>query len=221
MDPSSRIKYSKVFKNDYGRVRLYRGWVAPPLPSFLGRDCCSIPANISHAADSRLSRTRVESSPPSPRVGTDAGPDLTLDIVAKSWLCQVGAAAVPDCGFIPRQICFYCVEPGACLLTSLFGFGVGRVGLRGSTSRRRRLWISSSCSALCSHGARQIRCWSRTDWILDPPRDVGMSTREQDNVSSMRQCRKVIDGEVCQLRWCRLPRPLSSPLFTSFGRITQ
>ena len=126
VDPSSRIKCSKVFKNGHGSARLYR-WVALPLPPSSGR---SVPTDISHAADSRLSRTRVHSSPPSFRVWTAAGPDLTLDIVAKSWLSGAAdgpSSPVPGSGLLRSptlvlyrdKICFVCLESGARPLSSL------------------------------------------------------------------------------------------------------
>ena len=90
--PSILQIYLKL-KNGHGSARLYRGRVAPPLPLSSGRDCRSVPVDIFLAADSRLSRTRVESSPPSFRVGATADSNLTLDIAAKSWL--FGAAGRP------------------------------------------------------------------------------------------------------------------------------
>ena len=61
-------KCSKVFKNGYGSGRLYRGWVAPLLPPCSGQDCRSVPANISHAADSRLSAVSGSGLPRFPTV---------------------------------------------------------------------------------------------------------------------------------------------------------
>ena len=125
-------------KNVYIFYSLYRGWVTPPLPPSSGRDCRSVPANFSHAANSRLSRARGESSPPCSRVGTAAGPDLTFDIEVlairgsgqTTFRCpRVGTATILDSGFIPRQICFVCLEPGTCPLTSFFRLSAARVGL--------------------------------------------------------------------------------------------
>ena len=124
---------------DFGSARLFQGWVALPLPPSSGRDCRYVPADISHAADSRLSRTMAESSPPSSRVRTAADPDTTLDIAAKSWPSEAAGGplyAVPGSGLpqYPTRI-LYCdrfyldpSRPGAPSLASLSGIGKGGVG---------------------------------------------------------------------------------------------
>ena len=75
-----------------------------PEPPSSGRDCPSVPANIYHAASSRLSRMRGELSPPSSRVGAATDPDLTLDTASKSWLSGAAGgplSAVPESGLPP------------------------------------------------------------------------------------------------------------------------
>ena len=122
-------KCSKVFKIGLWQRWLYRGLGALPLPPSLGRDCHSVPANISHAADYRLSRTMVESSPPSPRVRTAAGPDMTLDIAANPGQRADYLPLSLTVVLYPEKSVFFSLEPGAHLLTSLFVSSVARVGL--------------------------------------------------------------------------------------------
>ena len=125
-----------MYKNGHCSARLCGALLTPSS----GRDCPGVPTDISHAADSRLSRTMVETSPPSSRVRTAAGPNLTLDIAAKSWLSGAAGgppSAVPGSGLLRsltlvlyrNKICFVCSEPGAHPLSSLLRLGATRVGL--------------------------------------------------------------------------------------------
>ena len=144
---------------DYGSARLYQGWVAPPLPPSSGWDCRSVPATISHAADSRLSRTMVESSPPSSRVGTAADPDTTLNIAVTSWLSGATGgplSVVPRSG-LPRS-------PTLFSYSDRIIFNPSRHPFPGLTlqnqQRRRRLfhlnhvpaWLDASQNLVCGHG---------------------------------------------------------------------